>query len=140
MRLIKLDVIDGITQNIEGAYKSFKASNGDLIASYDGDDDSIPTYTDEERPVYVATIEYQTRFTSEEWRLLLTPAEMKAFRASTDETIADTYALFKDRNGEVNTNSEVFNAVMLAAVSDGALTQDRADELRKGTRLNGGES
>jgi hypothetical protein len=80
-------------------------------------------------------ISYQTIFTSEEWILLLTREEMKAFIASSNETIADTYALFMSRNGEVDVKSEVFNAVMTAAVSDGTLTQGRVAELKLGVRI-----
>jgi hypothetical protein len=40
--------------------------------------------------------------------------------------------LFEIRNGEVNTESDIFKEVMAAAVTAGVLTQERADELSLG--------
>jgi hypothetical protein len=57
---------------------------------------------------------------------------MKALQESTNEIIQDTYHLFEIRNGEVNTESDIFKEVMAAAVTAGVLTQERADELSLG--------
>jgi hypothetical protein len=76
--------------------------------------------------------EYKTVMDSQTFMLLLTRAEMKALQESTNEIIQDTYHLFEIRNGEVNTESDIFKEVMDAAVSTGIVTQERADELSLG--------
>ena len=76
--------------------------------------------------------QYQTVMDSQTFMLLLTRAEMKALQESTNEIIQDTYHLFEIRNGEVNTESDIFKEVMAAAVTAGVLTQERADELSLG--------
>ena len=99
-------------------------------------DDSLvgKHYNDETGEItFVQQQQYQKVMDSKTFMLLLTRAEMKALQESTNEIIQDTYHLFEMRNGEVNTESDIFQEVMDAAVSAGILTQERADELSLGT-------
>jgi len=75
---------------------------------------------------------YMTKINAQEFMLLLTREEMKVLKNATDPLVQDTYDLFVTRNGEVNTESDIFKEVMAAAVTAGVLTQERADELSLG--------
>ena len=69
---------------------------------------------------------------AETFKKILTRSEFLGFARSANPVLSDTADLFKLRNGEVDVESEIFSAVMAAAVSDGVLTQERADELSLG--------
>ena len=78
---------------------------------------------------------HRTVMTADEFKPLLTRQEFKAFRNSTVPIIADTFYLLANRNGVVDTESQIFSDVMEAAVESGDLTRSRADELTLGFPL-----
>lgn len=157
MRLIRLDVINGITQNVKGASNSFFATNGDLIADYDGEDDSIPTYTAETRPVYVAPITYLTRVSNQEFlSLVLHPDEFDRLvkYAKTDSPIDETEAAMHDaiimaftriqtrELGNVVFDNLEYIALVESVYALGMIEPlptelERRDDLLKGFRLSG---
>jgi len=75
---------------------------------------------------------HRTIMDASEFKPLLTRKEFKAFRNSTVTIVADTFYLLTNRNGVVDTASQIFKDVMDAAVSAGDLTQTRANELALG--------
>ena len=101
-----------------------------LVDSYD--ESWLGKHYNDETGEITFVQQYQKVMDSKTFMLLLTRAEMKALQESTNEIIQDTYHLFEMRNGEVNTESDIFQEVMDAAVSTGILTQERADELKLG--------
>jgi len=78
------------------------------------------------------SVTHRTVMRSEEFKLLLTRKEFNAFRTSTDPLIVDTVYLLINRNGVVDTESQIFADVMEAAVLDRILSQDRSNELSLG--------
>ncbi len=76
--------------------------------------------------------QYETVMDSQTFLLLLSPEELELLRLSETPLLVATEYLFRIRNGEVNTESDIFKEVMDAAVSTGILTQERADELSLG--------
>jgi len=75
---------------------------------------------------------YQTVMDAKAFLLELSPDELKRFRASTDPLIEFTHYLFSIRNGEVNTESDIFKDVMQAARDENIISAARAKELSKG--------
>ena len=75
---------------------------------------------------------YKTVMDSQTFLLLLSPEELELLRLSETPLLVATEYLFRIRNGEVNTDSDIFKEVMDVAVDTGILTQERADELSLG--------
>ena len=76
--------------------------------------------------------QFETVMDAQTFLLLLSPEELELLRLSETPLLVATEYLFRIRNGEVNTESDIFQEVMDAAVSTGILTQERADELKLG--------
>ena len=76
--------------------------------------------------------QYKTVMDAQTFLLLLSPEELELLRLSENPLLVATEYLFRIRNGEVNTESDIFQEVMDAAVSTGILTQERVDELSLG--------
>jgi len=93
---------------------------------HDGSKDVLWVMDAVDRPTH------RTIMDAAEFKPLLTRKEFKAFRNSTVTIVADTFYLLTNRNGVVDTASQIFKDVMDAAVSAGDLTQTRANELALG--------
>ena len=125
--------VDPTTSLINGMMELSGEVNDPRYRRVDSYDESVlgKHYNDETGEITFVQ-QYETVMDSQTFMLLLTRAEMKALQESTNEIIQDTYHLFEIRNGEVNTESDIFKEVMAAAVTAGVLTQERADELSLG--------
>jgi len=80
-------------------------------------------------------ITHITVMDAETFKLMLTGEEFDKFRDSSSRIVANTYRRLVDRNDIVDTESDIFNTVMNAAVSAGDLTQTRANELALGVPI-----
>ena len=87
---------------------------------------------EEEAAMLAAMPTHRRVMNAQAFMLLLTGTEFDAFMTSTDPLLVTIAKRFEMRNGEVNTESDIFKEVMDAAVSAGILTQERADELKLG--------
>ena len=132
-RLIKLEVIDGLTQNVEGASNSFLATNGDLIADYDGDDNSIPTYTDEARPLPIEvntnTMIYKTSFLLED---ILTTVELDDMLDSNNSVVKKYVKRMNQVDKDFDVESQDSIDLIDAMETDSVLTTLRHDEILLG--------
>jgi len=85
-------------------------------------------------PALVAEPEqqFETVMDAQTFLLLLSPEELELLRLSTNPILVATEYLFRIRNGEVNTESVIFQDVMQAARDEKIISAARAKELSKG--------
>ena len=137
-RLVELATVNGVTQfpDDESLFFNSFRDGAQLVATYTG---AIPHPT---IPDYVGSlvydpITYETIMDGATFKLQLTEDEFNLFWASVDQELADAVVRLSNRNGVVDVESQSFAAVMVAAVNDAVLTQQRADELSKGIPVGG---
>ena len=75
---------------------------------------------------------YETVMDAQTFLLLLSPEELELLRLSSNPILVATEYLFRIRNGEVNTESDIFKDVMQAARDEKIISAARAKELSKG--------